>query len=378
MAKVNLTLPNLGIDELSDSQVIRKIASYLYIQNEQLRYELTHIDEDNMSSEEGATYQGMTQAQVQKAIEEAAKKTQDIDLSSNTIIINLQRRLDNLGKLQSQDAANITRITQELGNKVSTNTYNAGLSGLRALINGNTNLITTLSNNYSVHKHSITINDTTGAISMGGPTANPSFPNISATTYFKNKVAEAKREARPHSIEAITLSGKIYSGNATVFCLDDAEFDVPIRIDASTVYEDGKTEGEAIGWDDGYAEGVNDGYQTGWNAATGEITLSGHDVIGPKVNTDKKTYTTETKYTVYTQAEYNALLAQYNGAVQTAEMWRQIAESYTSVSYAKSGLTRETDQLYLKYGDNYYAINSRYKYFYTTGSDSWESLYKKS
>lgn len=330
MAKVNLTLPNLGIDELSDSQVIRKIASYLHIQNEQLRYELTHIDEDNMSSEDGATYQGMTQAQVQKAIEEAAKKTQDIDLSSNTIIINLQRRLDNLGKLQSQDAANITRITQELGNKVSTNTYNAGLSGLRALISGNTNLINTLSNNYSVHKHSITINDTTGAISMGGPTANPSFPNISATTYFKNKVAEAKREARPHSIEAITLSEKIYSGNATVFCLDDAEFDVPIRIDASTVYEDGKTEGEAIGWDDGYADGVNDGYQTGWNAATGEITLSGHDVIGPKVNTDKKTYTTETKYTVYTQAEYNSLLAQYNGAVQTAQYWQQMYNEKTT------------------------------------------------
>lgn len=328
MAKVNLTLPNLGIDELSDSQVIRKIASYLYIQNEQLRYELTHIDEDNMSSEDGATYQGMTQAQVQKAIEEAAKKTQDIDLSSNTIIINLQRRLDNLGKLQAQDAANITRITQELGNKVSTNTYNAGLSGLRALISGNTSLITSLNTNfqthlrdynnlksaYNSHKHQISI-DSNGVISMGGPTANPTNPNISATAYFKQKVAEAKREARPHSIEAITLSGKIYSGNATVFCLDDEEFDVPIRIDASTLY---------------------------------------------------------------TQAEYNALLAQYNGAVQTAEAWRQIAESYTSVSYAKSGLTRETDQLYLKEGENYYPINRSYKYFYTTGSDSWESLYKRS
>ena len=215
MAKVNLTLPNLELDKLNDSQVIRKIASYLYIQNEQLRYELTHIDEDNMSSESTTTVQGMTQAQMQKAIEEAAKKSQDIDLSSNTIIVNLQRRLDNLGKLQSQDASNITRITQELGTKVSTTTYNAGLAGLKALINGNTALIGGLNQNfgllsqaYSAHKHQISINDSTGVITIGGPTASVTNPNISATAYFKAAVAEARqngetqgmREWRPDQI----------------------------------------------------------------------------------------------------------------------------------------------------------------------------------
>ena len=242
MAKVNLTLPNLELDKLNDSQVIRKIASYLYIQNEQLRYELTHIDEDNMSSESTTTVQGMTQAQMQKAIEEAAKKTQDIDLSSNTIIVNLQRRLDNLGKLQAQDASNITRITQELGTKVSTTTYNAGLAGLRALINNNSSLIsgntqligtvgTSLENlrsSYSSHKHQMTI-DGNGVISMGGPTANPTNPNISATAYFQQAVADA----RPQSIERIVMSSATYSGNVTVFCKDDREFDVPIEIDAS-------------------------------------------------------------------------------------------------------------------------------------------------
>ena len=86
------------------------------------------------------------------------------------------------------------------------------------------------------------------------------------------------------------------------------------------------------GWDNGYADGVNDGYQTGWNAATGEITLSGHDVIGPKVNTDKETYTTETKYTVYTQAEYNTLQAQYNGVVRSFETYRQ-TYIYTQAQY---------------------------------------------
>lgn len=244
MAKVNLTLPNLGIDELSDSQVIRKIASYLYIQNEQLRYELTHIDEDNMSSEDGTTYQGMTQAQVQKAIEEAAKKTQDIDLSSNTIIINLQRRLDNLGKLQAQDAANITRITQELGDKVSTNTYNAGLSGLRALISGNTNLIngvsgnlTQLSNAYYAHKHQISI-DSNGVISMGGPTANPTNPNISATAYFKQKMAEAKQEGAYSTYLSTTPATGVISpgGTATVSIMYvNPNTGVPSAIKSTTV-----------------------------------------------------------------------------------------------------------------------------------------------
>lgn len=201
MAKVNLTLPNLEIDKLSDSQVIRKIASYLYIQNEQLRYELTHIDEDNMSSENQTQVQGMTQAQVQKAIEEAAKNnTQNIDLSSNTIIVNLQRRLDNLGKLQNQDANNISKLTTEVNKKVSTTTYNSGMAGLKALIDGNTNLIGGLNQNFGIlstayynHKHQISINNTTGVISIGGPTASVTNPNISATAYFRNAVAEARQ-----------------------------------------------------------------------------------------------------------------------------------------------------------------------------------------
>ncbi len=216
VAKVNLTLPNLELDKLNDSQIIRKIASYLYIQNEQLRYELTHIDEDNMSSEESTSVQGMTQDQVRKAIEEAIRQNKDIDLSSNTVIVNMQRKMDNLAKLQAQDASNITRITQEMGNKVSMTTYNAGLSGLKSLIEGNTALIGGLNLNlgqlstaYYAHKHQITINDTTGVVTIGGPTASVTNPNISATLFFQQKVAEGrsagyddgKKEWAPYSIE---------------------------------------------------------------------------------------------------------------------------------------------------------------------------------
>ena len=238
MAKVNLTLPNLELDKLSDSQVIRKIASYLYIQNEQLRYELTHIDEDNMSSGDETIFQGMTQAQVEKLIEEATSKTKEIDLSNNTVIVNLQRRLDNLAKLQAQDAGNITRITQELSTKVSLTTYNAGLSGLKNLISGNTALISGLNTNltqlstaYYRHKHQISIDDQTGEISIGGPTASVTNPNISDTAFFRQAVADA----RPSGIERITMTNPTYSGNATVFCIDDEEFDVPIEIDGTGI-----------------------------------------------------------------------------------------------------------------------------------------------
>ena len=258
MAKVNLTLPNLDLDNLNDSQIIRKIASYLYIQNEQLRYELTHIDEENMSSESSTTVQGMTQNQIQKAIAEAVRNNKEIDLSSNTIIVNLQRRIDNLGKLQEQDSKNITRISQELGSKVSQTTYNSGISSLKKLIEGNTRQISSMNQSfqsqinqlnqsfqahlieYGNHRHSIYINNSTGVISMGGPTATPSNPNISATTYFKNAVAAArktgeeqgKREWRP---DQITQDGdKIYILNAAGDTIGG-----PYAIDTQTAYTNG-------------------------------------------------------------------------------------------------------------------------------------------
>ena len=220
MAKVNLTQPKWDMSNLNDSQVIRKIASYLYIQNEQLRYELTHLDEDNMSPETGNTVQGITQAQLQKAIQEATQN-QNIDLSSNTIIVNLnnklnslERNLDSLSRQQGQDANNITRIIQELGRKVSVTTYNSGISGLNSLISGNTTLINNLNSSYqqhltdyNSHKHSMYISSG-GVISMGGPTASPANPNIADTEFYKNAVAaarsagetEAKREWRPDRI----------------------------------------------------------------------------------------------------------------------------------------------------------------------------------
>ena len=51
MASVNLTLPQLKMEDFEDDAKLQKILSYLYQLNEQLRYELTHIDDDNISGE---------------------------------------------------------------------------------------------------------------------------------------------------------------------------------------------------------------------------------------------------------------------------------------------------------------------------------------
>ena len=54
MGKVNLSavkLPRIDAETLSDQQLMRRILNYLYQLQEQLRYELTHIDEENISND---------------------------------------------------------------------------------------------------------------------------------------------------------------------------------------------------------------------------------------------------------------------------------------------------------------------------------------
>ena len=52
MAKFSFKAPEINIDELSATQAIRKVYSYLYQLNEQLRYMMMNLDEENLA--EGA------------------------------------------------------------------------------------------------------------------------------------------------------------------------------------------------------------------------------------------------------------------------------------------------------------------------------------
>ena len=71
MASVNLPLPSITPEDLQDEKQLQKILSYLYQLNEQLRYELTHIDDDNISKE-GIT-EGALAENVSKTITVAQK-----------------------------------------------------------------------------------------------------------------------------------------------------------------------------------------------------------------------------------------------------------------------------------------------------------------
>lgn len=71
MGSVNLSLPKITMDDLQDDVKLQKILSYLYQLNEQLRYELTHIDDDNISKE-GITESGLAK-EVSRTITVAQK-----------------------------------------------------------------------------------------------------------------------------------------------------------------------------------------------------------------------------------------------------------------------------------------------------------------
>lgn len=204
MGKLNLPVPQMDAETLTDGQAIRKIQSYLFQLNEQLRYELTHIDEENMT--QGGAVMGLTREDLEKAINEQLKY-QSIDLTENETIVALrnivnqmQAALDLAG---DRDGAMSSRITQ-------------------------------LTNAFAGHVHSMSIG-ADGTISMGPPTKNAINPNISDTAFFRNAVSDA----RPSGIERIYLEsadiGHAVTKQVTVFCRDDEEVVLPVIIDSSGV-----------------------------------------------------------------------------------------------------------------------------------------------
>ena len=91
MAKVKITLPDIDANTLSDKEMMRKILSYLYQLNEELRYQLTHIDDENITSE------GLTEAAISPYL---YKKISKGDLESlvyaeaGKVQILVERKLD--------------------------------------------------------------------------------------------------------------------------------------------------------------------------------------------------------------------------------------------------------------------------------------------
>ena len=87
MANMAFSLPKLDLEGMTEAEAIRKIQSYLFQLQEQLRYHLTHIDESNMASEN-------TTVPTQQTVK--AQSAENIDLSGNEIIKQLQVDVERL------------------------------------------------------------------------------------------------------------------------------------------------------------------------------------------------------------------------------------------------------------------------------------------
>ena len=223
MAKINLSLPRMdGIESMTDRQAIRRIQSYLYQLNEQLRYELTHIDEDNIAGE-GTTVIGLSETALKEAISQQMQG-QSIDLSDNELIRQIKSRLEEIRAAQSQQTERIDANAAAIQERVKESTYYGGIGQLR-------NRLEALATEYTAHTHGISISSD-GLITMGEPGSASTNPNIADTAFFRDAVSAA----RPHSLSRVTLSaaeiGTVVRKTVTVYCEDDEEIDLEIEIDA--------------------------------------------------------------------------------------------------------------------------------------------------
>lgn len=246
MGKINLTPLSMRGQDLDNAQAIRRIESYLYQLNEELRYELTHIDEDNMAANNTTVY---TAPSSSGESGEQAVNGQTIDLNDNTLIIQLKARIAELQKGQQTALNGVNNNTKAITDA------NREISSMK-------NKLDNLSWSYNRHKHSIEI-DASGNLSMGGPTANPTYPNIADTAYVRGLVSAAIHSVTigPNDIKLdgepyYSAANKRYSVYVEATCASSQSSysdtrTVSLPVDATEAYN--------AGWIDGYnaAAGVS-------------------------------------------------------------------------------------------------------------------------
>lgn len=108
MAGINLTLPSITMEDLQDDAKLQKILSYLYQLNEQLRYELTHIDDDNISKE------GISEASLTSSV----VRTLTGQLGAADLILSPERF-----RIEMQKKAEKTYVDSSLEGKVDQTEY---------------------------------------------------------------------------------------------------------------------------------------------------------------------------------------------------------------------------------------------------------------
>lgn len=139
MAQLNLSLPSFQGLDLSDEKQLRKLTSYLYRLDEQLRYVLNNLGEENLSDSLRAIINAQTDAtvldemtgQVQRLSTQIVQTAQAISLKAD------KETLDALGETLGQDIAALEVTAEQIRTEVS-NTA----SGLQSQINQQAGQIT--------------------------------------------------------------------------------------------------------------------------------------------------------------------------------------------------------------------------------------------
>ena len=246
MAKINLT-PLSNVQGLDNDQAIRRIESYLFQLNEQLRYELTHIDEDNMAANNTTAYS--VSAESVESGGSAQENGTTINLNDNPMIKQLKSRLAELQTSQKQaveainnNTKSITEALKEI-NDVKNRTWS-----------------------YPSHRHSVQI-DGSGNLTMGGPTANPTYPNIADTAFVKALVSAAIQSVTigPNDIQLdgepdYSAANKRYSVYVEATCASSQTSYSDTRTARLTI---DATEAYNAGWNDCLAAAIAETCYTG-------------------------------------------------------------------------------------------------------------------
>lgn len=114
MAQLNLNLPSFAGIDLSDEKQLRKLTSYLYKLDEQLRYVLANLGEENLSdslrtvinTKSDATVLGELTGQLQRLSTQITQTAEAIKLAAS------KEELDALGETLSESVAEL-RVTAE-------------------------------------------------------------------------------------------------------------------------------------------------------------------------------------------------------------------------------------------------------------------------
>lgn len=115
MASVNLTLPQLKMEDFEDDAKLQKILSYLYQLNEQLRYELTHIDDDNISGE-GISENAFTDS-VARTLTNSQGEALQLYMNARKMMLQMSSKVDENNESLLEVAATANNLKILVGEK---------------------------------------------------------------------------------------------------------------------------------------------------------------------------------------------------------------------------------------------------------------------